>query len=65
MYVELNLSELREVDVALAQRLHELRVELVHTDRRELRAELRERVERLERVQWRMHGLLTEVELPV
>ena len=60
MYVELELQELTEIDAALSIRYHELQVELTHTDRRQLRVELRERLQALETLAARVHGLLLE-----
>lgn len=49
---DLNLTqeELRELKQALNDHLHSLRVELAGADLREFKAELRQRIERLEAV---------------
>jgi hypothetical protein len=49
---ELNLTpdELRELKQALDDHLHSLRVELASADLREFKAELRQRIDRLEAI---------------
>jgi formiminotetrahydrofolate cyclodeaminase len=52
--LELDDGEVSELRSALAVHLHELRAELTAADAREYRAELREQLERLERIAARL-----------
>src|SRR5258706_8960273 len=57
MNIELTTTEIRDIDAALEARLREMQVELIHTDQRELREDLRENLVRLEEVARRVHSL--------
>ncbi len=50
-------AEARELRAALATRLRELREELVHTEQRAMREELRALIEQLERIEGRLEEL--------
>ena len=52
--LELEQSEVPELEAALDAQLHELRVELASADSRDFKAELRERLLRLEAVAARL-----------
>jgi hypothetical protein len=52
--LELEQSEVPELEAALDAQLHELRVELASADSRNFKAELRGRLERLEAVAARL-----------
>ena len=54
--LELNDEEARELAQALEAQVHELRVELARADIREFKADVRARLELLERVAARLPG---------
>jgi hypothetical protein len=64
MYLELTHNETEVLKRALSVRLVELRGELVRTDDREFRAELREELEILETIDRRLEGPM-DVELSI
>ena len=58
MMLNLTDEEARDLDTALLIYLDELQREVLHTDRRELRHDLRERLERLEGIKARLDALV-------
>ncbi|WP_437608049.1 hypothetical protein WMF20_45485 [Sorangium sp. So ce834] len=56
--IELSEREARDMRTALSIRLVGMREELVHTDDREYRADLKAAIERLEAVLWRLEAML-------
>ncbi|WP_437955625.1 hypothetical protein WME76_29505 [Sorangium sp. So ce119] len=61
LHFELDEREARDVRTALSIRLVGMREELVHTDDREYRADLKAAIERLEVVLRRLDAILAEL----
>jgi hypothetical protein len=65
MRLDLTDDEARELSSALEAQLHGLRFELSAADNRDYKHELRDRLERLERIAARLAGEAQEVPAPL